>query len=48
MNANFFKDRGVKYENPLPIFGNSWKFVFRIRNIHLLVSDLYKKFKNEK
>jgi cytochrome P450 family 9 len=46
LNENFFKHRGVLYEKPLPIFGNVINFALRKRNMNLILSDLYKKYKN--
>ncbi len=48
LNENFFKDRGVLFEKPLPIFGNVMNFALGKRNMNLILSDLYKKYKDVK
>lgn len=48
LNGNYFKSRGVPYEKPLPIFGNVIKFALGRRNMNLILSDLYKKYKDHR
>lgn len=48
LNENFFKDRGIAYEKPVPFFGNVAPLLFNIKSIESIKTDLYKKFKREK
>lgn len=41
---NYFKDRGVKFIKPIPIFGNMWDVTFCRRNFMEIIQESYDKF----
>lgn len=44
-NKDFFKERGLTYDEPFPLFGSMKDIVFRKMSILDLVIKLYKKHK---
>lgn len=47
-NDDFFKKRGVKYEEPTLLFGNMFELFTSNSNGLAVFQKLYKKFQNEK
>lgn len=42
-NKNFFKERGIPYAKPVPLFGNFWEMVMRRKSMFDLFVDIYNK-----
>ncbi|KAF5287157.1 hypothetical protein FQA39_LY16035 [Lamprigera yunnana] len=45
---NYWKDRNVIYEKPLPLFGNLWPVILGKQNNSDVIRNIYKKYPNER
>ncbi|XP_073947437.1 cytochrome P450 6B5-like [Choristoneura fumiferana] len=45
---NYWVERGVKHEKPVPIFGNNFRQFAQQASMAMLATDMYRKYPNEK
>lgn len=47
-NFDYFSDRGIPYEKPIPIFGNMFGLLFLKRSIPDMLLNMSNKFRSNK
>lgn len=47
-SSRYWEERGVPYIKPVPIFGNMFSTIFKIRSLTDLFNDIYNAYPNER